>query len=42
MRRSVNSHVVTVATHALPGQMPLIVSIYDRQHNLVQEVRRDG
>ncbi|MBA7626812.1 MAG: Ni/Fe hydrogenase subunit alpha [Calditrichaeota bacterium] len=30
------------ATHALPGQMPLIVSIYDREHNLVQEIRRDG
>ncbi|MFB0515139.1 MAG: Ni/Fe hydrogenase subunit alpha [Candidatus Neomarinimicrobiota bacterium] len=30
------------ATHALPGQMPLIVSIYDQQHNLLQEVRRDG
>ena len=30
------------ATHALPGQMPLIVSIYDRQHNLLQEIRRDG
>ena len=30
------------ATHALPGQMPLIISIYDREHNLVQEIRRDG
>ena len=30
------------ATHALPGQMPLIVSIYDREHKLVQEIRRDG
>ncbi|MCS6902957.1 MAG: Ni/Fe hydrogenase subunit alpha [Candidatus Bipolaricaulota bacterium] len=29
------------ATHALPGQMPLIVRIYDRQHHLLQEVRRD-
>jgi len=30
------------ATHALPGQMPLIVSIYDQQHNLLQEIRREG
>jgi len=30
------------ATHALPGQMPLIVNIYDQQHNLLQEIRRDG
>lgn len=29
------------ATHALPGQMPLIVCIYDSEHKLVQEVRRD-
>lgn len=30
------------ATHALPGQMPLIVRIYDEQFNLRQEIRRDG
>ncbi len=30
------------ATHALPGQMPMIISIYDHEHNLVREVRRDG
>jgi F420-non-reducing hydrogenase large subunit len=29
------------ATHSLPGQMPLIVSIYDSQGNLVQRLRRD-
>lgn len=29
------------ATHALPGQTPLIVSVYDLQHNLMQVVRRD-
>jgi F420-non-reducing hydrogenase large subunit len=29
------------ATHALPGQMPLIVRIYDRERNLVEEIRRD-
>jgi len=29
------------ATHALPGEMPLLVRIYDGQHNLVQEIRRD-
>ena len=29
------------ATHALPGQMPLIVRVYDPHHELVQEVRRD-
>ncbi|MDW8141185.1 MAG: Ni/Fe hydrogenase subunit alpha [Candidatus Bipolaricaulota bacterium] len=29
------------ATHALPGQMPLIVRIYDSQRHLLQEVRRD-
>ena len=28
-------------THALPGQMPLLVRIYDPEHNLVQEIRRD-
>ncbi|MCP4543763.1 MAG: Ni/Fe hydrogenase subunit alpha [Chloroflexi bacterium] len=29
------------ATHALPGQMPMIVSIYNHERELVQEVRRD-
>lgn len=29
------------ATHALPGQMPLIVRVYDRERKLVREVRRD-
>lgn len=29
------------ATHALPGQMPLIVRIYDHEHNLVREIRSD-
>jgi len=29
------------ATHSLPGQMPLIVSIYDSQRNLIQSLRRD-
>jgi F420-non-reducing hydrogenase large subunit len=29
------------ATHALPGQMPLIVRVYDRQKNLLCELRRD-
>jgi F420-non-reducing hydrogenase large subunit len=27
------------ATHALPGQMPLIVKIYDSQRRLVEEIR---
>jgi len=30
------------ATHALPGQAPLIVSLRDRQGNLIKEIRRDG
>lgn len=30
------------ATHALPGQVPLILRIYNQQHQLVQEIRRDG
>jgi F420-non-reducing hydrogenase large subunit len=30
------------ASHALPGQMPLIVSIYDAKRALVREIRRDG
>lgn len=29
------------ATHALPGQMPLVVRIYDRGHKLLQELHRD-
>ncbi|MDY7107152.1 MAG: Ni/Fe hydrogenase subunit alpha [Planctomycetota bacterium] len=29
------------ATHALPGQMPLIVRVYDANHRLAQEIRRD-
>jgi coenzyme F420-reducing hydrogenase alpha subunit len=29
------------ATHALPGQMPLIVRVYDSQKNLLCELRRD-
>jgi F420-non-reducing hydrogenase large subunit len=29
------------ATHALPGQMPLIIRIYDSQRDLLQEIRRD-
>ncbi len=29
------------ATHSLPGRMPLIVSIYNSQHELVRKIRRD-
>jgi len=29
------------ATHALPGSMPLVVRMYDPEHRLVQEIRRD-
>jgi F420-non-reducing hydrogenase large subunit len=29
------------ATHALPGQMPLIVRLYDPRHELVREIRQD-
>jgi len=29
------------ATHALPGQMPLVVSVYDYQRNLVKEIKRE-
>jgi hypothetical protein len=29
------------ATHSLPGEMPLIVSIYDREKKLVKEIKRD-
>jgi F420-non-reducing hydrogenase large subunit len=28
------------ATHALPGEMPLLLSIYDSRHALVEEIRR--
>jgi len=30
------------ATHALPGQMPLMVSVYDPEHNLYHRVERNG
>jgi F420-non-reducing hydrogenase large subunit len=30
------------ATHALPGQTPLILDVYDHQGHLVRRVRRDG
>lgn len=30
------------ATHALPGQMPLIVSVYNQRHDLLREIRRNG
>lgn len=29
------------ASHALPGQMPLIAYVYDENHNLIKEIRRD-
>jgi len=29
------------ATHALPGQTPLLVKVYNHEHDLVQEIRRD-
>jgi len=29
------------ATHSLPGQMPLIVRLFDHRHTLVDEIRRD-
>jgi F420-non-reducing hydrogenase large subunit len=29
------------ATHTLPGQMPMIVRLYDEEQELVQEIRRD-
>jgi len=29
------------ATHALPGQTPMIVRLYDHQQELVREIRRD-
>ena len=30
------------ATHALPGQTPLVISIFDSQRKLLREIRRDG
>lgn len=30
------------ATHSLPGQMPLIVRVFDHHRELVREIRRDG
>ncbi|MHA2621442.1 MAG: Ni/Fe hydrogenase subunit alpha [bacterium JZ-2024 1] len=30
------------ATHSLPGHMPLIVSIRDREGNVLREIRQDG
>jgi F420-non-reducing hydrogenase large subunit len=30
------------ATHCLPGQMPLLLHVYDQEHNLLHEIRRDG
>ncbi len=29
------------ATHALPGQMPLMVRIFDKNHRMLKELRRD-
>ena len=29
------------ATHTLPGQMPLIIKIYDARQDLLEELRRD-
>ena len=29
------------ATHALPGETPLLIQVYDHQRNLIQEIRRD-
>jgi F420-non-reducing hydrogenase large subunit len=29
------------ATHAMPGETPLWVKVYDHEHELVQEIRRD-
>jgi F420-non-reducing hydrogenase large subunit len=29
------------ATHALPGQMPILVRVYNMEHELLKEVRRD-
>jgi F420-non-reducing hydrogenase large subunit len=32
---------IACATHTLPGQMPLSVRVYNHEHELVQEIRRD-
>ena len=29
------------ATHALPGEMPMVVNVYNHERELVQEIRRD-
>lgn len=29
------------ATHTLPGEMPMIVRVYDHEHTLLQKIRRD-
>jgi F420-non-reducing hydrogenase large subunit len=29
------------ATHTLPGQMPILVRVYDMKHSLIREIRRD-
>jgi len=29
------------ATHALPGETPLLIQVYNHQRNLIQEIRRD-
>jgi F420-non-reducing hydrogenase large subunit len=29
------------ATHAMPGEMPLLVRVYSHDRELVQEIRRD-
>jgi F420-non-reducing hydrogenase large subunit len=29
------------ATHSLPGQMPLLVKVFNHEHEVVQEIRRD-
>jgi F420-non-reducing hydrogenase large subunit len=29
------------ATHALPGEMPMVVKVYNHERELVQEIRRD-
>jgi len=29
------------ATHCLPGQMPLVVHVYDQDKNIVQEIKQN-
>ena len=29
------------ATHSFPDEMPMIVRVYDKERNLIQEIRRD-